>query len=358
MSELLKAFDAYGDFQSDLYFTVKYDAFGSGVEFETPLKRTKENTKAVLDLLNLSRDDYRLVYKDWATKDDRNAKIEEDIPYSYFYSGINRKVMISIKHWDENLNIEFLYDVEDEELEAWIIEKNDQLRKKFGLSKSPTFEVLTKKKNGFATQEVRTDKIAIDLEQHYNEDFKDIYHQVDRAITAKKSGLILLYGKSGTGKTTYIKSLIGKYEKIDFIFIQNEFVRSLLDPDFISFLLRKRNAVLVIEDAEKVITSREQGSRESVVSTILQLTDGLFSDYLNIKVICTFNTSLAKIDTALLRKGRMIAMYEFDKLSLEKTNFLLENLKAGISYEPLSVADIYNFKERSYSESKKRKIGF
>ncbi len=358
MSELLKAFDCYGDFQRDLYFTVKYDTFGSCLEFDTPLKRTKEHTTAVLELLNLSKDEYQLVHKNWATKDESTAKVEEDTPYSYLFVGINRKVMISIRHWDENLEIEFLYDLEEEDTEAWIIQMNDKLRKKFGQSKSPTFEVLTKLNNCFNTQEVRTEKLSLDLVQHYNDDFKEIYTRIDGAITAKKSGLIMLYGKPGTGKTTYIKSLIGKYEEIDFIFIQNEFVGSLLDPDFISFLLRKRNAVLVIEDAEKVITSREQGSRDSVVSTILQLTDGLFSDYLNIKVICTFNTSLEKIDTALLRKGRMIAMYEFDKLSLEKTNQLLTSLKAGVSYEPLTIADIYNFKERSFSETSKRKIGF
>ena len=229
MSELLKAFDAYGDFQSDLYFTSTYDAFGSGLEFDTPLERTKENTNTVLEFMNLSKDDFRLIHKDWLTKDDSTAKIEDDIPYSYLYTGIHQKVLISIKHWEENLNIEFLYDLEDQALEEWVLEMNNKLRKKFGLSKSPTFEVLSKKKNGFTTQEVRTDKVKIDLNQHYNDDFKDIFHRVDLAITAKKSGLILLYGKSGTGKTTYIKSLIGKYEKIDFIFIQNEFVRSLLE---------------------------------------------------------------------------------------------------------------------------------
>lgn len=97
----------------------------------------------------------------------------------------------------------------------------------------------------------------------------------------------------------------------------------MLHPDFISFLLKHQNAILIIEDAEKVLMSREQMNENSVVSTILQLTDGLFSDYLNIKIICTFNTSLDKIDKALLRKGRMIAYYEFKALIPEKANEIL-----------------------------------
>jgi len=235
---------------------------------------------------------------------------------------------------------------------------NNLLRSRFGLIKAPVFKVMTKANNCFSTKEVRTEKVSIDLDRHYNEDFRKIYQRIDKAITGKESGLILLYGKPGTGKTTYIKSLISKYEKANFIFIQNEFVKSLLDPEFISFLLRQRNAVLVIEDAEKVITSRENANERSVVSTILQLTDGLFSDYLNIKVICTFNTSLAKVDTALLRKGRMIAKYEFDKLSIDKTNELLAAINGPTSSEALTVADIYHFKEMKYTEREKQQIGF
>jgi len=198
----------------------------------------------------------------------------------------------------------------------------------------------------------------LDLERHYNDDFQKVYERINQSITAKESGLILLYGKPGTGKTTYIKSLISKFKDANFIFIQNEFVKYLLNPDFISFLLRQRNAILVIEDAEKVISTRENSNDRSVVSTILQLTDGLFSDYLNIKVICTFNTSLAKVDAALLRKGRMIARYEFDKLSLEKTNNLLADRKADSSFEELTVADIYNIEEMSFAEPEQKQIGF
>lgn len=358
MSELLKAYDAYGDFRSRLFFTAKYETLCSSLNFSTSLTRTKATVKEVGELMDLSENEFQLVLKDWVTKNDRTAKIEDDIAHDFLYTGIHRKVLIWIKYFSQHLNIEFLYDVADQELEGWILRMNDQLRKKFGLSKTPTFEVLVKSNNCFDTDEVNTGKITLDLNRHYNDDFKVISERIDRAIASEKSGLILLYGKSGTGKTTYIKSLITKYDKRDFIFIQNEFVGTLLDPEFISFLLRKRNAILVIEDAEKVITSRENNSENSVVSTILQLTDGLFSDYLNIKVICTFNTSLAKIDTALLRKGRMIAKYEFDKLSLEKTNRLLSSLNAAESIKGLTIADIYNHEELSYADSRPQKIGF
>ncbi len=358
MSQLLKAYDAYGDFKSKLFFTIKYNILPSTLDFTTSLVRTPKTVKELTELMDLSETEFQLVLKDWDTKDDRTARIEDDVIHEFVYAGIQNKVIISIYHWSQTLDIEFLYDAADQELENWVLEMNSRIRNKIGLSKTPTFEVLTRGKNGFDIQDVKTESITLDLDQHYNDDFKAIAERIDRSFATKKSGLILLYGKSGTGKTTYIKSLITKYEKSNFIFIQNEFVGSLLDPEFISFLLRKRNAILVIEDAEKVITSRENKSGESVVSTILQLTDGLFSDYLNIKVICTFNTSLAKIDTALLRKGRMIAKYEFDKLSLEKTNRLLAVLHEAESTEELTVANIHNYEEADYAERRPQKIGF
>lgn len=123
-------------------------------------------------------------------------------------------------------------------------------------------------------------------------------------------------------------------------------------------MIRQRNAVLIIEDAEKIIMSRNQGDKNSVVSTILQLTDGLFSDYLSIKVICTFNTDISKVDKALFRKGRMIAFYEFSALSLEKTKHLLNGTAAKVS-KGLTLAEIYNFNKKDYSEETvKKTIGF
>lgn len=357
MSELLKAYDSYGELERGPLFTFYFNAFPSELVFEAPLKETKANMDNVLKILDLSANEYSILTKNWKTEDTANADFSEDYVYQIFYKGIEKKVMIRVTLNNNTLKVEFIYEANDTESESWIINKNHQLRQQLGIKKSPSFKVLTRSGSYYETEDVKTDYMELDLKGKYNEDFMPIHSKISDAITHKKSGLILLHGIPGTGKTSYIKGLISKYVKSNFIFVQNEFINNLLDPDFISFLLKQRNCILVIEDAEKVITSREQMKNESVVSTLLQLTDGLFSDYLKIKVICTFNTHLSKIDTALMRKGRMIAMYEFKPLSIDKTNNLLTSMGVDTSEEELTIADIINY-EAEYFEKKNNKIGF
>lgn len=358
MSELLKTFDSYNDFNREPFFTLKFEEIASEIYLEVPLVSSKENMDKLLDFMNLKANNYELVYKIWKTEDSNNSDFSNDYPRKMLFLSNKKKSIIWIDLSSVTLYIEFLYDCKDLALEKWILEFNHSIRKKYGLTKSPTFKVLTKGGSDFETEDVRTEEVKIDIESNYNKDFEEIHDKIRNSITSKKSGLILLYGDSGTGKTTYIKNLISSFNDFNFIFIQNEFVNNLLEPAFISFLLRQRNSILVIEDAEKVLTTRENLKVDSVVSTILQLTDGLFSDYLNIKIICTFNTNLSKIDKALLRKGRLLVMYEFMPLELEKTNKLLEKLGYGNSDKELSIADIYNYEEKEFNNLKTKKIGF
>jgi ATP-dependent 26S proteasome regulatory subunit len=95
-----------------------------------------------------------------------------------------------------------------------------------------------------------------------------------------------------------------------------------------------------------------------VVSTILQLTDGLFSDFLNIKIICTFNTNIDHIDKALLRKGRMIAKYNFMPLSAEKASALANKLGHDHVTGSLTLADIFGLDKRGFDTRAKKTIGF
>ena len=62
------------------------------------------------------------------------------------------------------------------------------------------------------------------------------------------------------------------------------------------------------------------------------------------QIIATFNCDLTKIDSALLRKGRLIANYEFNKLDLESSKLLSDQLGFGIEgvTEAMTLAEIYN----------------
>ncbi|WP_196884850.1 AAA family ATPase [Aureivirga sp. CE67] len=357
MKNLFDIYTSYNDYvEHTPLFTFIYDKIPSNLSCSIPLEESKENMEKGLEILDLK--DFEILYKNWNTEDKQDAKIEDDYVFDYLFSSKTKELLVSVTIDYAKLKVNFYYHSEDQETEKWILNKNHELRTKLAEKPAPSFEVLTSSTNGFSTQEVKTEFIDLDIEKNYNEDFKDVHETISKSFESKSSGLILLHGLPGTGKTTYIKSLISKFDDLSFIFIQNDFVTELLKPGFISFLIDHKNAILIIEDAEKVIMKREHSGKNSVVSTILQLTDGLFSDYLNIRIICTFNSELDKIDKALLRKGRMIAYYDFKKLSVEKTNNLLEELDSESINEELTLAEIFNYTKKNFQQTEKIKIGF
>ena len=106
---------------------------------------------------------------------------------------------------------------------------------------------------------------------------------------------------------------------------------------------RNKDSILIIEDAETIIKSREDSDLTTqAVANLLNLSDGLLGDSLHQPIIATFNCELSSIDPALLRKGRLIAQHEFSKLSVEKAQKLSDDLgfKTNI-IEPMTLADIY-----------------
>lgn len=358
MTDLLKAFDSYNEFERKSFFALTFDTIASELLLETPLVGNEKNMTKVLELIGLDGKAYQAVFKNWTTEDSNNADFSKDYAYEYLFKDVGKKSMVWLSLTEDTLYVEFLFDCTDKVLEKWVIDTNHKLRQKFGLSRTPTFKVLTKKRSGFETEDVKFDEISVDVSANYNDDFLVVDKKIQESFENNGSGLILFHGIPGTGKTTYIKHLISSRPDSNFIFVQNEFIAHLLEPDFISFLLRQRNSILIIEDAEKVLKSRTHLREDSFVSTILQLTDGLFSDYLNIKIICTFNISLTQIDSALLRKGRMLAKYEFKPLAAAKTSMLLKERGVDQGDDALTIAEIYNYSQQNFREEAPKKIGF
>ena len=100
-----------------------------------------------------------------------------------------------------------------------------------------------------------------------------------------------------------MKWLTSQIPSKKFIFVPTTMISSLTDPGFLSILIENKNSVLVLEDCENYIAERTLDDRNTdIVSSILNLADGILSDVMECQFICTFNSDISKIDTALLRK--------------------------------------------------------
>lgn len=193
----------------------------------------------------------------------------------------------------------------------------------------------------------------ISIDKIYNDDFVKEEAKIQKFIEEKDAnGLVILHGEKGTGKSTYIKYLIHSNPTKKFVYIPSNLVSSLSEPSFGSFLSSLNNHIIVVEDCENVIQDRKQNVGASSVSLLLNMTDGILSDDLGIKFICTFNEDIKNIDPALLRRGRLVAKYEFKKLCVEKTNVLLEELGYECTNKPMSLADIFYYDSDSYETTK------
>ena len=197
------------------------------------------------------------------------------------------------------------------------------------------------------------------VEENYNDDFLPVYDRLGKFLTEDETGLVLLYGECGTGKTSIIYDLISKYPN-HYIIVPSLLSTRIAEPEFITFLMAYSDSVFILEDCEQLLMDREDIGPNSGISAILNMSDGLAAKACNIKFICTFNADIDKIDSALLRKGRCKAKYEFTKLDKEKVDALNKKYNLGLKkIEPLTLAEIYNADESDYSENKSiKKIGF
>jgi len=193
---------------------------------------------------------------------------------------------------------------------------------------------------------------------NYGEDFLSVNDKIVESLNTKTSGLYLFYGEPGTGKSSYIKYLLSGALERRVVYVPINLINSLMSPDMLPLLMNNKNIILVIEDAEKALLSREENhENSSVVSAILNLTDSFISSALNISIVATFNTAKENIDKALLRKGRLKYCHEFKKLSIRDAEILMRslNFQHEVS-EPMTLADVYNLYENSGYSAPKEKV--
>jgi len=199
-----------------------------------------------------------------------------------------------------------------------------------------------------------------DLNLYYNDDLLPMNEVLLHRLNKNDDkGLAIFYGKPGTGKTSYIRYLAAHIDKQK-LFVPASLSKKIGSPEFLTLLKDYRNSVLIIEDADTILKKRINDD-DHVISNLLNLTDGLLSDFFHLQIICTFNNDIALVDPALLRKGRLIAKYSFKELTLEKTQNLCRTL--GYKFIPdheMTLADIFHLEEVEFQQTypKRGIIGF
>ena len=265
---------------------------------------------------------------------------------------------VSIVYFYKN-SITYVYGDSDNIKEIAVISDHEPIEfKKFikervvDKKKESTFTYITRARSGDFNSIIlkvnHNNNVSLD---NYNDDIP--YDKMKEFCNRNSSGLMLLSGPAGTGKTSLIKKLIYECDT-QFILLSADTLMNIDSTDFMSFLIsRGSNSVLVLEDCDVILRSRDSGGSTNAVSTLLNLSDGILGDALNLKFICTYNTDDFNIDPALIRKGRLKLRYKVDKLAADKVH------KINPKYnKAMTLAELYNEETNDYNTKKTSKMGF
>lgn len=276
------------------------------------------------------------------TNEDLSNEYDEYI----FESGLLKVVSVYYQSINENSpqNIRHLF---DEYLQKYV-------------STEAKVSILLKETHGFVFKTHKIKPLPINLDTMYDDAFLPVHQHIKDSLTNEHKGVVLLHGVAGSGKTNYIKWLTSQVPNKKFVFVPTNMIGYLTNPEFMSLLVDNKNSVLVLEDCENYIAERSiDNANTDVVSSILNIADGMLSDVLECQFICTFNSDISKIDQALLRKGRLIAEHKFKELSVEKANAYLQSIDKDITVDkPHSLAELTNLDNVAYKEKETEKVKF
>ncbi len=255
--------------------------------------------------------------------------------------------------------IQINYDGGDQEIDKKVEELTVDIKAHMYVDEDTNhFYVITASENRLMLKREKIEQFDIDIELNYGKDFVKVYDNIMKSLTDKYSGLVMLYGGPGGGKTTLIRHIISQISlKKDIIYVPSYLMNEMANPDFISFIREQRESILVLEDAEEVLADRSgDGSNNQAVSNILNITNGLLNDAMKIQIIATFNMDKKMIDKALLRAGRLIEEWHLDAMKPEDANRLAAKLGHEKDYKkPIMLADVYDDCQNTTSEKKKKK---
>lgn len=137
---------------------------------------------------------------------------------------------------------------------------------------------------------------------------------------------ILLYGLPGSGKTSCIKSIINYMKRGEVIIIK---LNAIVKHDLLN-LLSKKDKIFIFEDIDcdtssvhdRKTISKDDRELGLSLSDILNCLDGIIE--LNDSLIVMTTNDISKLDSALIRPGRIDLKIELNKMSKKSMNEMIK----------------------------------
>lgn len=183
-----------------------------------------------------------------------------------------------------------------------------------------------------------------------NESLTDYY---DRYLNST-SNVLLLIGKPGTGKTTFLRGLIQYAKTSATVTYDPEILNK--DSIFADFIDDDECNIMVLEDADTLLMARKEGN--SLMQRFLNVGDGLVTSAGKKLIFSTNLESTTDIDPALLRPGRLFDIVQFELLTKEQAQKVAEDFNIEINHDSefYSIAEIFH--DKIDCKNTKRKFGF
>ncbi len=216
-------------------------------------------------------------------------------------------------------------------------------------SDGPSFFILTSRSDRPQRAPLQESHLMTDeqLTLHYGSEFAAWSKSFTSGMD--EPGISILCGETGTGKTSFIRHVMYSLSATHrFYFIPVDNFALLSSDSLMNFWKveqqkhRAAQKVLVLEDAETILMNREDHERNPV-STILNLTDGLMTQFVEVHLLATLNCKRESLDKALLRPGRLRFFRDFQRLELKHAQQIAAHYGLNIAPDrsSYSLAEIF-----------------